>query len=595
MQLTHGRANLSGTLLLLAKTGGNSRSSLFWECRLKIHQFAEQGNDAGVAAELANGVPVDMGDERGWTPLAYAASSSAATDSTLQVLLAAGADASLAVEGGKQCPIGLAACSSKLEKIQALLAAGANVNAAAPHGYTPLLHAIYALHDSDALVVVAEQLLKADADPNCETTYGESPLTVASRLGRFDVIKLLLQYGADPDELQWTKLIEAVACGTNAEVTQRLEAGDPIGYRDRWKRSALMVAALVGDVQKVEQLRQHGADIDDHNAFEGTALMLAAERNRVTMVGWLIAAGADVNATNDSGTTALILASQAGAASCVELLLKAGADAKRENTYRNTAIQAASNERTVRLLVDAGEDIGGISPDMRRELTGLVAGEGLAIARATYLNERHRRFGVSNGERMTHTFWRSMVQAGIPAYQARQQFGDTNSLDQPVWCFSRFGMSFTELPDGRYVQIGGEHEDSYDPDFCIYNEVVVHQRNGDLEIFGYPEGMFPPTDFHTATFVNGYIYVIGGLGYRGSRAFSFTPVYRLNCASWTIESLPTRQSPGWIYNHRTRVEQSSDIVITGGKMCRLEGGSEEHVENEATYRLNLPTLRWTKQ
>jgi ankyrin repeat protein len=562
---------------------------------LKIHQLSEQGNDTGVVAELAGGVSVDVRDERGWTALAYAARSNAPTASTLQVLLAAGADVNLPIESGKQCPLGLAACSGDPAKIQVLLAAGANVNAATSKGYTPLLHAIYALHDSDRLGGVAEQLLKAAADPNCETTYGESPLNVASRMGRFDIVKLLLHFGANPDALQWTKLIEAVACGTSDEVEQRVEAGDPIAYRDRWQRTAFMIAALAGEVEKAERLLEHGADVHEHNSFEGTALMLAAERNHVNMVRSLVAAGADVNATNDSGTTALILAAQAGAASCVELLLKAGADEQRANTYGDTAIRAASNERTVRLLVDAGEDIGGISTKMRRELTGLVAGKRLAIARDTYLEERHRRFGVSNGERMTHTFWRSMVQAGIPAYQARQQFGDTNSLDKPVWCFSRFGMSFTELSDGRYVQIGGEHEDSYDPDFCIYNEVVVHQRSGEFEIFGYPEGEFPPTDFHTATFVNGYIYVIGGLGYRGSRAFSFTPVYRLDCASWMIESLPTRQSPGWIYNHRARLEQPSDIVIAGGKLCRLEGGSEEHIENEATYRLSLSTLRWTKQ
>jgi hypothetical protein len=33
----------------------------------------------------------------------------------------------------------------------------------------------------------------------------------------------------------------------------------------------------------------------------------------------------------------------------------------------------------------------------------------------------------------------------------------------------RFGQSLTLLPDCRAVQIGGEHEDWYDADFCIYN------------------------------------------------------------------------------------------------------------------------------
>jgi hypothetical protein len=29
------------------------------------------------------------------------------------------------------------------------------------------------------------------------------------------------------------------------------------------------------------------------------------------------------------------------------------------------------------------------------------------------------------------------------------------------------------LPDGWYVYIGGEHDDSYDPDFVIYNGTKI--------------------------------------------------------------------------------------------------------------------------
>ena len=65
----------------------------------------------------------------------------------------------------------------------------------------------------------------------------------------------------------------------------------------------------------------------------------------------------------------------------------------------------------------------------------------------------------------------------------------------PGWCADRFGQSLTLLPDGRAVQVGGEHEDHYDPDFCIYNDVFVHGPDGDLAIYGYPADVFPPSDF----------------------------------------------------------------------------------------------------
>ena len=45
--------------------------------------------------------------------------------------------------------------------------------------------------------------------------------------------------------------------------------------------------------------------------------------------------------------------------------------------------------------------------------------------------------------------------------------------EQPFWSWQRFGRTSTALPDGRVIHIAGEHEDFYDPDFCIYNDVMV--------------------------------------------------------------------------------------------------------------------------
>ena len=94
----------------------------------------------------------------------------------------------------------------------------------------------------------------------------------------------------------------------------------------------------------------------------------------------------------------------------------------------------------------------------------------------------------------------------------------------PGRCFDRFGQSSNQLPDGRVVCIAGEHEDSYDPDFYIYNDVVIQQPDGRIDIFGYPREVFPPTDFHTATLVGNRIVLIGSLGYPDERRPGETPV-----------------------------------------------------------------------
>ena len=75
---------------------------------------------------------------------------------------------------------------------------------------------------------------------------------------------------------------------------------------------------------------------------------------------------------------------------------------------------------------------------------------------------------------MNNPVWEWLVRCRVSAYWANEEFNGPSSFEAgPCWCFRRFGQSKTELPDGRVVLIGGEHEDSYDPDFYIYNDVVV--------------------------------------------------------------------------------------------------------------------------
>lgn len=81
--------------------------------------------------------------------------------------------------------------------------------------------------------------------------------------------------------------------------------------------------------------------------------------------------------------------------------------------------------------------------------------------------------GTANPSVMNKPFWKFQIgPKGSSAWNARTTFEKEDapmSWDDPIWCFNRFGATRTKLPDGRIVCIGGEHEDGYDPDFCIYN------------------------------------------------------------------------------------------------------------------------------
>jgi hypothetical protein len=149
------------------------------------------------------------------------------------------------------------------------------------------------------------------------------------------------------------------------------------------------------------------------------------------------------------------------------------------------------------------------------------------------------------------------------------------------------------MPDGRIICIAGEHEDSYDPDFCIYNDVFVHESDGSVAIYGYPESVFPPTDFHTATLIGDSIYVIGCLGYLGTRRPVETPVYRLNVHTLRMDRLDARgESPGWIYEHRADAVSASGIRVWSGTVVTGSGSGELHQPNHACFVLDLDRLAW---
>src|SRR5256885_12843446 len=107
---------------------------------------------------------------------------------------------------------------------------------------------------------------------------------------------------------------------------------------------------------------------------------------------------------------------------------------------------------------------------------------------------RSPRFGQSNPERMNNPIWEWLIRSGFDAYSATERFNGPSALGAgPGWCFNRFGQSSTQLSDGRTVLIAGEHEDHYDPDFYIYNDVVILHPDRRMDIFGYPRKAFRPT------------------------------------------------------------------------------------------------------
>jgi len=393
-------------------------------------------------------------------------------------------------------------------------------------------------------------------------------------------------------------LTQAVATGTLEEVRARAAlCPDELDARDGWSRTPYLLAIALGRLDVAEVLLAAGADSEAVDHVGRSAIFHAVASGRTDVVHWLVDRGANVDATNEGGGTALVEAVEADDHAMVDLLLSLGADPDHEQIGFPALGCVQSRAMAVRLL-EAGADPSALRQEKQRLFLSATISAVEApfdgLTEVDFARDRTRRFGEHNGQPMPVPFWLAMVRSGWAGYEAARHFGaKTFDGARPVWCADRMGQSLTLLEDGRVVQIAGEHEDGYDPDFCIYNDVLVHHNDGRLEIFGYPEALFPPTDFHTATLVGRRIVVIGSLGYPHSRAHGTTPVFALSIDDWRMERLSIAgEGPGWISGHRARLDVDGRIVVSGGQVLDGASGEETSRINSRSFVLDLEESRW---
>lgn len=547
-------------------------------------------------------------------PLLLAAGLPACTPELLACLHAHGADidAKVSSYGLPQTALRAALGAGNLASAQWLVGAGAYLNYSW-EGYTALIDAVHG-HDvlrDPHLLDTLQWLIDAGTDLDGVTRYGESGLRVLSRVGRFDAVALLAAAGADTAQLDFSPLHWAVALGDDLErlsacIDQRPET---LEARDWWSRTPLLLAAQAGRVPQFEMLRTRGADLHALARCDKPVLHHAVDGDHVAMLSHLLALPVDAEQADQFGNTALMAASEQAAVRTLEQLLAHPVEIDTLQHVGQTALALAQHKEVVARLLQAGASPTQLTKEGVRATLGFTPepDPSLLDCSASAFNAgRVRRFAHRNGEDMTTPYALGMIRSGITAYAAMQylhpspdavpRFGA--DAIPPVWCASRFGQSLTFLPDGRIVQIGGEHEDSYDPDFCIYNDVFVHHPDGEIRVYGYPEDVFPPTDFHSATWVDGCdgpaIVVIGCLGYPAQRTPRDTPVFRLRVRDWTMHPVATHgDAPGWIYKHTARARSPHEIEIEGGeRMSDSSPSRQAWAPNHRRYVLDLRTGAW---
>ena len=164
--------------------------------------------------------------------------------------------------------------------------------------------------------------------PNCVNapdTFGMTPLSKASQLGHLQMVKFLLQKGAQANGLPQGGGGHGGhgSCGNGA-------AASPVGSGTGNFRSPLVAATSAGRVAVVEELLNHGAHVDSTHMYEMTCLHIACDKGLSKVVAALLDHGANINAQDKRGWTPLYHAAQRGHLSCVQILLSVGSGGAEE-------------------------------------------------------------------------------------------------------------------------------------------------------------------------------------------------------------------------------------------------------------------------
>lgn len=213
-----------------------------------------------------------------------------------------------------------------LQSVKNILPEIKDLNIPNDSGLTGLLMAVKT-ENTDIVKI----LLENGADPDKADGSGITPLIKASELGNTEIIQMLLDGGAGKEliehELGATAVFAAVIMGKLKAVEMLCARGVSVNSIDKNGFSPLFYAVAKKNVPIAEFLIGKGADPLIKNNFGENMLMKAADSGSLEMVRLLVERGIplDDQSAND-GFTALMLAADKGHAGVVKFLLEKGAD-----------------------------------------------------------------------------------------------------------------------------------------------------------------------------------------------------------------------------------------------------------------------------
>jgi ankyrin repeat protein len=354
---------------------------------------ARTGNAPIVKLLLAHGAQANAVEEyRGQTAVMYAVAEN--HPEVTKILIDAGADPNfrsavfnlkdgVRVSGGGVfmdrpngglTPLFLAARQGSIEAAEALIAAGADVNAKEDqYGFTPLLTATY-----NGRYDFAAMLLNKGANANDGSLYlavelrnmatysnRPNPPEIDRTMDALALIKLLLDRGADPNlalnmkppQIQAQGTVTVPAGGT--ALNRAVRSTDLVTVKLLLEKGANPSLAIKDGTTPIMQAAGGGPPRGE----EEEVIDQGDRADPLEAIKLFVDAGADVNAINEQGNTAAHLAAQRGNNRIIEYLVSKGAKLDVKNKGNRTALDLARNNKaTAELIQQLGGVPGGPPP-----------------------------------------------------------------------------------------------------------------------------------------------------------------------------------------------------------------------------------------
>jgi ankyrin repeat protein len=228
-------------------------------------------------------------------------------------------------DGLGQTALGYAVTKGLADLASALLEMGADPDVTSS-GLKPLEWAV--VKENLDMVVL---LLKHGANPNFESAGGRTPLFSAIRGGCAEIVRKLLDAGADPFHQGPTGMDSFALAQKEGgrKILQALRSAtrtvSPTIRRPRNATELLIDAIKKGAKDKVERCLKKKINVNERHKIGFTALEVALEREDSWFAKRLLEVGADPNTVDADGYTPLDVAIRGGRRDLVKLLLDWGA------------------------------------------------------------------------------------------------------------------------------------------------------------------------------------------------------------------------------------------------------------------------------